>query len=281
MIHILTVHWKSDDWIDIQIKYINEFVKEPYKIYAYLNYVPNAEAHRKKFHYCCQDNIESHAIKLNLLAEKACLNSKDDDLLMFIDGDAFPISDISEFVKTSLKEHNLTAVQRFENNGDIQPHPCFCMTTVKFWKEIQGDWTFGKKNWKDIFGNKVWDVGGKLLYLLEQNNEPWYKLLRSNTDNSLHPLMFGVYNDVVYHHGCGFRDPEMRIDELKVKNRKRKVKIFKFAKRFLSQSLARKWFLPLNNTIKKNQTKSKKVFDEINADFYFYKKLIKKNTNTP
>lgn len=276
MIHILTVHWKSDDWIDLQLKYIKYFVKTPYRVYAYLNHVPNTSLHSKKFHYSSDEDIESHAIKLNLLADKACLESNNDnDLLMFIDGDAFPIADVSDFVDKSLKNHKLTAVQRYENNGDIQPHPCFCMTTVGFWKEIQGDWTYGKKNWKDVFGNKVWDVGGKLLYLLEQRNEPWYKLLRSNKDNSLHPLMFGVYDDIVYHHGCGFRDPEMRIDELKVKNRKRKVSIFKFSKKFLSQSLARKLFLPLNKTIKINRAKSKNMFDEIKNDFSFFKKLIK------
>lgn len=276
MIHILTVHWKSDDWIDLQLKYIKHFVKEPYKVYAYLNYVPNSQVHSNKFHYTSDENIKEHAIKLNLLANKACSeSSNDDDLIMFIDGDAFPITDISHFVKKRLTKHKLAAVQRFENNGDIQPHPCFCMTTVGFWKEIQGDWTFGKKNWRDIFGNKVWDVGGKLLYLLEQHNQPWYKLLRSNKDNSLHSLMFGVYDDVVYHHGCGFRDPEMRIDELKVKNRDRKVSIFKFSKKFLSESLARRFFLPLNKTIKLNRLKSEKMFTKIQNDFNFFKNLIK------
>ncbi|MFK8013585.1 MAG: hypothetical protein AB8B80_16220, partial [Marinicellaceae bacterium] len=139
----------------------------------------------------------------------------------------------------------------------------------------KGDWAYGKKNWKDVFGNKVWDVGGKLLYQLEQKNEPWYKLMRSNKDNSLHPLMFGVYDDIVYHHGCGFREPEMRIDELKVKNRERKLSIYKFSKKFLSESLARKFFLPLNQTIRINQQKSKKMYEEINKDFNFFKKLIK------
>jgi len=275
MIHILTVHWKSEDWIDIQLKYINHFVQQPYKVYAYLNHVPNSNEHSKKFHYSSDEDIESHSIKLNLLAQKVCEEANDDDLLMFLDGDAFPIADISKFVEKSLSSHKLTAVQRYENNGDIQPHPCFCVTSVGFWKEIKGDWTYGKKNWKDIFGNKVWDVGGKLLYLLEQKKEPWYKLLRSNKDNSLHSLMFGVYDDVVYHHGCGFRDPEMRIDELKVENRERKVSIYKFSKKILPESLARRLFLPLNKTIKINRIKSKQMFDEIQNNFYFFKKLIK------
>lgn len=276
MIHILTVHWKSEDWIDLQLKYIKHFVKEPYKVYSYLNHVPDFKKHKKKYFYSTDDDIEAHAIKLNLLAKKACTESADDnDLLMFIDGDAFPIADISNFVDESLKNHKLTAVQRYENNGDIQPHPCFCMTSVGFWKEINGDWTYGKKNWKDIFGNKVWDVGGKLLYTLEQNKEPWFKLLRSNKNNHLHSLMFGVYADIVYHHGCGFREPEMRIDELKVKNHKRKVSLFKFSKRFLSLPLARKLFLPLNKTIKMNRVKSSKMLDEIQRNFDFFKKLIK------
>ena len=37
MICIATVHYKSDDWIDIQLKYIKKYVKEPFRIYACLN----------------------------------------------------------------------------------------------------------------------------------------------------------------------------------------------------------------------------------------------------
>ncbi len=58
------------------------------------------------------------------------------------------------------------------------------------------------------------DVGGNLLKILNDGGYQWYPLLRSNTTN-LHPLWFGIYADIVYHHGAGFRDPECRIDRIK------------------------------------------------------------------
>ena len=34
---------------------------------------------------------------------------------------------------------------------------------------------------------------------------PWVQLLRTN-GSALHPMFFGIYGNVVYHHGAGFRD---------------------------------------------------------------------------
>src|SRR5215216_5361638 len=48
------------------------------------------------------------------------------------------------------------------------------------------------------------DVGGNLLGLLEAAGIDWHPMLRTNKVNP-HPLQFGVYEDLVYHHGGGFR----------------------------------------------------------------------------
>jgi hypothetical protein len=50
----------------------------------------------------------------------------------------------------------------------------------------------------------VTDVGGNLLGLLQERGIDWYPMLRTNKVNP-HPLQFGVYDDVVYHQGGGFR----------------------------------------------------------------------------
>jgi hypothetical protein len=101
-------------------------------------------SHHAKFFYSSVEPIKSHAIKLNLLADMACLTRpREDDVLMFIDGDAFPIADVSAFTQKMLARHPLAAVQRLQNDGDVQPHPSFCVTTVGFWKSIQGDWKSG------------------------------------------------------------------------------------------------------------------------------------------
>ncbi len=98
----------------------------------------------------------------------------------------------------------MIAVRRAEM-GDPQPHPCFCLTTVGFWREIGGDWHSGHK-WQNEAGNKVSDVGGNLLGKLEHEGIGWRALERTNKTD-LHPLFFAVYGDLAYHHGGGFREP--------------------------------------------------------------------------
>jgi hypothetical protein len=55
----------------------------------------------------------------------------------------------------------------------------------------------------------VSDFGGKVLKALEDRGIEWFPILRSNRRN-LHPIMFGVYGGLVYHHGAGFRKPISR-----------------------------------------------------------------------
>lgn len=202
MLHIATVHWNNDDWIDIQLSFLRRHITVPYRVYAFLNGV--SPDHARKFHYSSREPIREHAVKLNLLADVIRSESEDDrDLVLFLDGDAFPIADIMPLVSEKLASHPLVAVQRLENNGDRQPHPCFCVTTVGFWKAIGGDWREGH-TWPDRSGKPVTDVGGNLLGILERRQVGWHPLLRSNGTN-LHPLWFGIYGGVVYHHGAGFR----------------------------------------------------------------------------
>jgi hypothetical protein len=209
MIHIATVHWRDESWIDVQLGYLRRNVTEPFQIYAWLNEVPGD--HRHKFHYVNTEAVKQHAVKLNILANLICFDSnRADDLIMFLDGDAFPIGDIVPFVRQKLQQYPLVAVQRLENNGDIQPHPCFCVTTVGFWKRIGGDWKQGYA-WKDRQGKPVTDVGGNLLGILRREEVDWYPMHRSNRVN-LHPLWFGIYDGVIYHHGAAFRSPHSRID---------------------------------------------------------------------
>jgi hypothetical protein len=215
MMHIATIHWQTDRWIELQLAAFERCVAEPYRVYAFLNDVPGD--HASQFFYASQEPIADHAAKLNLLAAMACFNAaSDDDILLFIDGDAFPIAPLQPFVCQKLADHCLIAVQRYENNGDLQPHPCFCVTTVGFWRAIGGDWHYGG-TWLDLDGNEISDVGGNLLTLLEAAGVDWYRLRRVNRLNP-DPLFFGVYGDesgpLVYHHGAGFRPGLSRIGVL-------------------------------------------------------------------
>lgn len=212
MIHIATVHWETDKWIDTQLKYINQNINQPFRVYAFLS--GDAAKHKSKFFYSCDEPIKEHAIKLNLLAKtiELCAES-DNDPLIFIDGDAFPVNPMDDFIKKTLDENPISAIQRLENVGDIQPHPSFCITTVGFWKKINGDWKEGYE-WITEQGTPRTDVGGNLLKILLDNSMNWKPLLRTGQITN-HPVMFGIYENLIYHHGAGFRAPMSGYDRIK------------------------------------------------------------------
>jgi len=215
MIHVATVHWQDDTWVDIQLKYFHRYLAtHPYRIYAFLNGIDPGK-YSDRIHYIRTDPIVAHAEKLNLLADYICSMVSPEDVIYFIDGDAFPVGDIGDFTNSKLQDYPLLAIQRPENGGDPQPHPSFCATTVKFWKEIGGDWRGGPQ-WKTITGECRSDVGGKLWGTLNEKQIKWHAMLRSNKID-LHPLWFGVYTDLIYHHGAGFRSsPSSVIDRYEV-----------------------------------------------------------------
>jgi len=215
MIHVITVHFESDRWIDLQLSYLARYVDRPHRVIADLEGVDDSLADR--FDVATNLSAErgeplSHQQKLNVLAERVSTEAEPYDVLVFIDGDAFPVAPLGDFLEESLARFPLVAVRRDESLGDIQPHPSFCATTVGFWREIGGDWSRGPEwTWPNAVGRQVEDVGGKLLYLLRERGVDWGPLLRSNRHN-LHPVLFGVYEDRIYHHGAGFRPVFERTD---------------------------------------------------------------------
>lgn len=200
MFHVVTVHWNDERCIAPQLRYLERNVDD-FDVYATLNGIPASTASSARVVYT-DDFDGTHAEKLNHLAEVACERARPDDLLMFLDGDAFPIALITPAV---LGGTPLAAVRRDENLGQRQPHPCFCVTSVKFWCDIDGDWRAGH-SWVASNGVETTDTGGNLLGLLEARGVEWRALTRTNRTN-LDPLWFAIYGDVVYHHGAGFRAP--------------------------------------------------------------------------
>jgi len=201
MIHIATVHWAYDHWIDVQLKYFERNVADPYRVYAWLD--AGMMGHSEKFFYATDVPLKEHERKLTLLGDLVAHAAEPDEMIVFIDGDAFPIAPMVPFLREKLEQYPLVAVRRDENNGDPQPHPSFCATTAAFWRELPGDWRRGYK-WRNRQGNNVTDVGGNMLGLLKARDIEWYPLLRTNQVNP-HPLQFGIYGDLIYHHGGGFR----------------------------------------------------------------------------
>lgn len=200
MLHIATVHYLSPRWIEIQTRYLREHISVPYQTWTSLAQIdPAYGSHFDRV----VDQMGRHSEKLNHLAIEISREAADDDLLMFLDGDAFPIADPMPLITESLAKAPLVAVRRAENLGDRQPHPCFCVTTVGAWRSLPGDWSPGYV-WINSNGQRVTDVGANLLRQLEITNTPWVEVLRTNATN-LDEVFYGIYGDVVYHHGAGFR----------------------------------------------------------------------------
>jgi len=209
VIHVATVHWRDARWIEVQRRYLERHVGAPFRVYADLegidersgalfDHVQDLAASRS-----FENGIVAHTEKLNALVRSIAESAEHDDVLLFLDGDAFPVASVRSLVDDVLPHRPLVAVRRDENLGDPQPHPSFCVTTVGFWNEIGGDWSWGH-TWRNAAGREVTDAGGNLLGILEARGIDWHPLLRTNRRN-LHPMWFGVYGDVAYHHGAGFR----------------------------------------------------------------------------
>jgi len=200
VLHIATVHHVSPRWIEIQTKHLREHVSVPYKTWTSLQEIdPSYAVHFDRV----IDQSGSHPGKLNNLAVEISHEAEDDDLIMFLDGDAFPIADPMPLIRDSLAKAPLLAVRRAENGGDEQPHPCFCVTTVGTWRKLPGDWSMGHR-WVLPDGRRPTDVGGNLLRVLELTNTPWVDILRTNPEH-IDPLFFAIYGETIYHHGAGFR----------------------------------------------------------------------------
>ncbi len=276
MIHVVTVHWRDERWIEPQLRFLDRFAGE-HRVYAALNGIDAAPGERFRF---AADLEGSHPEKLNALAEIAGDDAGPDDLLLFLDGDAFPIAPLGP---DGLGGFPLAAVRRDENLGDRQPHPCFCLTTIGFWSEIGGDWRRGH-TWTSETGDEVTDVGGNLLGILEAAGVAWRPLLRSNRTD-LDPLWFGIYGDLAYHHGAGFRPPLARRTDLPGREAVRGstatavtpawVPVLGRAERSARYRLAqRRHERDVARSVDEGQVLSDEVFGWIETDEDFYRRFL-------
>ena len=204
MIYVATVHYKTERWIGIQLKYLRRHMPEPFTVYSCCNGIDGSEMESAGpvFHTDFgKEGSENHALNLNYLTEQICKAADPTDTLIFLDGDAFPIADMARTLP--LDDYpGLAAVRRAEGPSPLIPHPSFCATTVGYWQKLPGSWM--DANWMMPNRTIVNDTGSMLYKRLHGKQMRWFPLLRSNAYN-LHPLFYGVYGSLIYHHGAGFR----------------------------------------------------------------------------
>lgn len=205
MIYVCTVHHRQPRWVGPQLDALARHMSEPYRVHAVVDGVDGS-----RFDRAIAVEDHRHAPRLNLLAADLLEVAADDDWLMFLDSDAFPIADPIPVVRDAFEAGAvMVAARRNDGIGTPWPHPLFCVTTVGWWRE-HGDWRPGPKY---LCGNgERWsDAGARLLEELEHTRERWVDLTRTNPQR-LHPLFFGIYGDLIYHHGAGSRRPISKAD---------------------------------------------------------------------
>ena len=131
-------------------------------------------------------------------------------------------------------------------------------------------------------GREISDVGARVLKAVDEQNVNWRALLRSNKHDA-HPLFFGVYDDVVYHHGAGFRRArggrlmiaESGVHEVEKSLRQRiarglpRKKIFRPLRKRLNR------VRQINEELKdQNDALSAEWFERIQRDPEFYRELL-------
>jgi hypothetical protein len=131
MLYVATVHFKSPRWIEIQADYLRRNLSIPYQTWSSIEGIDPSYS---RFFNNVLEQRGQHPGKLNHLALEICHVAEDDDLIMFLDGDAFPIADPMPVIEEGLAKAPLVAVRRAENVNEPQPHPSFCVTTVGTWR---------------------------------------------------------------------------------------------------------------------------------------------------
>jgi len=190
-INVATVHWKSRFFQAIQGRHISSNI-DGARVWAFVDKMGKDDPPPEiRYHFEADSGQTNHLVKLDMLAERISSECPDDDVILFMDGDAWPIRPVSEFVSDSLRRLPVGGVVRLEN-GERYPHPSFTFTTVGFWKEAALSWSKHDIN--------------HILHVLEARKQDWVKMRRTG-GLSDHPVFFSIYGDMVYHHGAGFRVP--------------------------------------------------------------------------
>jgi len=194
--------------VPLQRRYLDKYVTVPHTRYFSTEGI---DASHFKPDERLFPSDEHYFEKFEGLSREALERAESDDWLLFIDSDAFLLTDIQPLLETGT---DLVGVQRLEN-GDFHPHPCFTLVKASQWTSL------GKRNWDEgtwisSSGVPATEMGGLLLERINDQRVPWTQMTRVNNEG-LHRLWFGVYGldgsePVVYHHGAGSRARVSRSD---------------------------------------------------------------------
>lgn len=217
---ICTVHGNSEAyrgdfavrcaWPRIQIEQLRKHTAPGYTVYTYGNGI--LPEHEEFLESCPEvrlfsttqggvwPKIRSFWALRNWLARRAAPHHR---YIVHLDSDAFPMRDgwLPRYARMLSWHQPVVAVQRLEN-GDTHSDRCFLMHHRSALH----------RHLIDFSSIGVIDAGAGISADLERKGLRWKALRRSNV-RDLHPVIAGVYDDHIYHHGAGSREPRLRQNE--------------------------------------------------------------------
>lgn len=144
-----------------------------------------------------QNSRLGHIEGLNALLDYFRQNNEFEYFLL-LDSDCFPIVDWTDKLIKSMKHYNVAAPIRCENL-DFFAHPCAFFLTRKALNDVH----FLLANFNGYLEDYQETAS---------NVKSFFPLVRSNRLN-YHPILFGVYWNMFYHHGAGSRRLNFRTTE--------------------------------------------------------------------
>jgi hypothetical protein len=157
-----------------------------------------------------------HAYYLDAMRERALADGATH--VVTLDLDSFPIEDrwLDTLTAAAPAESGLAAILRTENGDVALPHPSCCLVGRDFLERydpsFSPDWD-GTPEFRRFLHTtgQAGDTGIRFAYVLWSHHLAWGALRRSNAVD-VHPVIAGIYADVVFHLGASSRGTIFRYD---------------------------------------------------------------------
>ncbi|WP_374763440.1 hypothetical protein [Yunchengibacter salinarum] len=155
-----------------------------------------------------------HGLLLDRLVARAFAEGA--DRVLTLDTDSFPI--VPDWAERLSGAAPFTAILRRENGDTVLPHPSGCVITRRFfedagptfWPDEATTRSDAYANWLSQVGQRP-DTGIGYAHAAHRAGLRWQPLYRSNRRN-VHPLVGGLYGDVLFHLGAMSRRPLFHAD---------------------------------------------------------------------
>ena len=255
---VVSVHVGNADWVSKQGEMVARYIDVPFSLYMstdrsiqnettqkWVNATGNTPAYvvaREDLRDAETTLIErcilnadascDHGVQLHHLASRACdADAPDEDYLIFLDSDAWPLASLKRRVLPLLdaeKGIELVAVRRSIEGMALWPHPSFAVTTCGAWTKNKHSFSqppdsevpevenerltyaiFNASRGLLCHDHFMLDTGAPLWRHFNETSKNWVALDRMNKLD-IDPLFYGVYGPqpgkpLVFHQGAGSR----------------------------------------------------------------------------